>query len=45
MSLILTAAKLALVTKAVVAACDDDDGLKDGLVERELTESISVSTG
>ena len=30
---ILTAAKLALVTKAVVAACDASDTLKDGLVE------------
>jgi feruloyl esterase len=30
---ILTAAKLSLVTKAVVAACDANDTLKDGLVE------------
>ena len=30
---ILTAPKLALVTKAVVAACDANDTLKDGLVE------------
>jgi len=30
---ILTAPKLALVTKAVAAACDANDGLKDGLVE------------
>ena len=30
---ILTAPKLALVTKAVVAACDAGDGLKDGLVD------------
>jgi feruloyl esterase len=30
---ILTAAKLALVTNAAVAACDANDGLKDGLIE------------
>jgi len=30
---ILTPAKLALVTKAAVAACDMNDGLKDGLIE------------
>ena len=30
---ILTAAKLALVTKAAVAACDANDTLKDGLIE------------
>lgn len=30
---ILTAAKLSLVTKAVVDACDATDGLKDGLVD------------
>ena len=30
---ILTAAKLALVTKAAVAACDSNDTLKDGLIE------------
>lgn len=32
-SAILTAAKLAIVTKAAVAACDANDGLKDGLIE------------
>jgi feruloyl esterase len=30
---ILSPAKLALVTKAVVAACDGNDSLKDGLIE------------
>ena len=30
---LLTPAKLALVTRAAVAACDSTDGLKDGLIE------------
>jgi feruloyl esterase len=30
---ILTAAKLSLVTKAAIAACDGNDALKDGLIE------------
>ena len=30
----LNAAKLALVRKAVVAACDADDGLADGIISR-----------
>jgi feruloyl esterase len=41
---ILTAAKLALVTKAAVAACDANDALKDGLIEDPRKCSFDAAT-
>ena len=41
---ILTAAKLALVTKAAVAACDANDTLKDGLIEDPRKCSFDAAT-
>jgi feruloyl esterase len=41
---ILTAGKLALVTKAAVAACDGNDTLKDGLIEDPRKCSFDAAT-
>lgn len=41
---ILTAAKLALVTKAAVAACDANDTMKDGLIEDPRKCTFDVAT-
>jgi len=43
-SAILTPAKLALVTKAAVAACDGNDTLKDGLIEDPRKCSFDAAT-
>jgi feruloyl esterase len=41
---ILTAANLSLVTRAAVAACDANDGLKDGLIEDPRKCSFDAAT-